>query len=150
MATFASEAWIDAWWAALRGDERVRDAAATWVFGPWLLVIEADAEQGLPEPVAISIDVHEGEVRDLRLAARSDARHAPWTFTAPYARWKGVFEGTVDLLDAGLGGRVRITGDLPELHRHGVLVAAIFAAASTLETTFPEPAAGEPAGAGAR
>ena len=148
MTAFASESWVDAWWTSLRSDDRVRDAAVAWVHGPWLLVIEADAKAGLTETIAIRMDIHAGEIRDLRLSSVDAMARTPWTFAGAYPRWKALLGGTGSLLDSITDGRVRSTGDLPELHRHDVLVSSVLANAAALNTAWPEAPA--PVAAGAR
>jgi hypothetical protein len=149
MSDFASREWLDEFWAALRASDAVRQAGATWAHGPMLFVIEAEADKGFPGAVAVRIDVHEGEVRDVRVAERLIG---PWRLTAPYTRWKAVFSDGADLVDAITGSRVSFIGDLPTFTKHRALWNAVTASTRTLTTTYPddvpaETEAAAPAGA---
>lgn len=136
--TFASDEWIDALWAQLRTDDAVRSAGTTWAHGPLLLVIEPEADKGLTETVALRLDIHEGEARDLRRAEVAAASRTPFAIAGPYSRWKAAIQGTVDLVDAILQGKVRVKGDLPTLKLHKPLLAAVLAAAARVETEYPD------------
>jgi hypothetical protein len=138
MTTFLSSEWIDQWWGRLRADEGVRSEGASWVHGPLLLVVEAEADT-FDRTVGIRIDLHEGEVRDLRVVDTPDAARSPFAIAGPYSRWKGLFAtGTPDLIDLLLGARLRVKGDLPALNVHRPLWSAFFAAAGGADIAFPD------------
>lgn len=151
---FASQQWIDALWAELRSDETVRSLGATWVSGPLLLVVDADADAGVTDAVPLRLDLHEGEARDLRIASASETRLAPFAIRGTYARWKTALQGSEDVVDGVLRGVFSMRGDLPALTRHRGLVRAVMAAATRVATSWPDDAAsdaqgqpGAPAGA---
>jgi len=145
---FATQSWIDALWAELRSDETFRAAGASWVHGPLLLVIQADPEKGFAETVAIRMDLHQGETRDLRLVPAHGARITPFVLTGPFARWKNVLSAATDAYEAILQGRLRLKGDLPVLARHRSLLGALASCAARVPTNWQDDAAA-PAPAGA-
>jgi putative sterol carrier protein len=68
-------------------------------------------------------------------------------FELPASVFEEVAAGQIDLIDAGLKGRIKITGDMRILIRHAELVNAIYGAfAREVETLWPK---GKPGSAGA-
>jgi hypothetical protein len=136
-ATFATATWVEQLGSRLQDSARVRTESMSWVFGPIVLVVDADAEHGL-DATAIRIDLHEGSVRGVTVASASDAAKVPFALGGSLARWKAVFGGSLALVDAVLDSRLRATGDLPTLARHRGLLAAIAEAGGELETVWQD------------
>jgi len=64
-------------------------------------------------------------------------------FELPASVFEGVAAGLIDLIDAGLRGSIKITGDMRVLIKHAELVNVIYGVYSReIETTWPE---GKPA-----
>ena len=118
----------------------------SWVFGPLVLLVDADVEHGL-KATAIRIDLHEGAVRGVEVVPGADAGRSPFVLGGSLARWKTVFGGSLALVDAVLDSRVRAAGDLPTLARHRGLLDAIAAAAGEVDTAWQDEQ--EPASASA-
>jgi len=147
-ASFASAAWVDSLATALQGSAKVRTESMSWVFGPLLLVVDADAEHGL-EATGIRIDLHEGSVDGVTLVSPQDERVlAPFSIGGSLARWKAAFAGSLDLVDAILESKLRVRGDLPTITRHRALLAAIAATGGEVETSWQDEQ--EPVGATAQ
>lgn len=140
---FASTEWIDQLWARLRADECVRTEGATWALGPLLLMIEAEQDKAFASTVALRLDLHEGEARDLRAANVADAARVPFAIAGRYSRWKALVQQPEggDVIDAILQSRLRVKGDLPALVRHRQLLVAIMACARAVNAEFPDDAA---------
>ncbi len=65
-------------------------------------------------------------------------------FELPASVFEGVAAGLIDLIDAGLKGSIKITGDMRVLIKHAELVNVIYDVyAREIETTWPK---GKPAG----
>ena len=70
-----------------------------------------------------------------------------YIFELPASVFEEVAAGQIDLIDAGLKGRIKITGDMRILIRHAELVNEIYDAfAREVETLWPK---GKPGSAGA-
>lgn len=138
--TFASPEWIDAYWNELRGDEDVRRECASWVYGPAVMLIEAQPEKSFEDDVPVLVHMHEGDTREVRPVARDLAWRAPFVLSGPYERWKAVAQGGTDAVESVLAGRLTFKGDLPTLVRHRELVTAITDAAGRVDTRFPDDA----------
>jgi len=60
-------------------------------------------------------------------------------FELPASVFEGVAAGLIDLIDAGLKGKVKITGDMRVLIRHAELVNVLYEVyAREVETTWPK------------
>jgi SCP-2 sterol transfer family len=69
-----------------------------------------------------------------------------YIFELPASVFEGVAAGLIDLIDAGLKGKVKITGDMRILIRHAELVNVLYDVyAREVETTWPK---GKPGSAG--
>jgi hypothetical protein len=145
MATaFASKEWVDALGSQLTGDAGVREQAATWVFGPVLLVVDADAEHGV-DAAGILLDLHEGEVRRVSSVDPGSAARAPFVFGGTFARWKSVFGGALPMVDGVLQGQLRFRGDLPTITRHRALLDAVATVGAGVATQWQDEQAPAPA-----
>jgi len=136
-ASFASQEWADSLAMHLTDDARVRTDSVTWVFGPLMLVIDADTEHCF-EATALHIDLHEGSVGGVRLAVPADAARVPFAFGGSLARWRSVFAGDLSLVDGVTQAKLRVRGDLPTLERHRDLLGAIAAAGGQIETLWQD------------
>jgi putative sterol carrier protein len=136
-ASFASAAWAEQLASQLQESARVRTESMSWVFGPLVLLVDADAEHGL-EATGIRIDLHEGAVRGVEVIPAADAVRAPFVLGGSLARWKTVFGGSLDIVDAVLDSRLRAVGDLPTLARHRDLLASIAAAGGAVDTAWQD------------
>jgi putative sterol carrier protein len=108
---------------------------------------------------AASLYMHAGEVRnfvvvfaDGKCLEYRQVEIAPprkdfdYIFELPASVFEGVAAGLIDLIDAGLKGKVKISGDMRILIRHAELVNVLYDVyAREVETTWPK---GKP-GAGA-
>lgn len=75
----------------------------------------------------------------------AEVEHAPprkqfdFIFELPASVFEGIAAGTVDLVEAGLKGKIRITGDMRILIQHAELVNALYDIyAHEIETTWPK------------
>lgn len=138
-ASFASQEWADSLAVHLQDSARVRTESVSWVFGPMVLVVDGDAEQGVLA-TAVRLDVHEGSVRSVRVVEPDQASRVPFAIGGSIARWQSVFGGSLDLVDGALEAKLRVRGDLPTLARHRSLLQAITVAGGEVGTAWPEPA----------
>lgn len=142
-ASFASQEWADLLGSRLQDSAPVRTGSMSWVFGPLMLVVDADAEHGF-EATAVRLDLHEGSLRGVTRLSPDEAARAPFAIGGSLARWQAVFAGQLSLVDGILQSKLRMRGDLPTLARHRDLLDAITTAGGELETSWPqeqEPAA---------
>jgi putative sterol carrier protein len=115
---FPSAEWIDAFKAQVDASEGYRASGRTWVHGPVALVVEPEADKGVPEPMAVWLDLHEGVCRDAHEVSVEEAQAAPYVITGSYTRWKQVSQRQLDPVKGMMQGKLRLKGDLPTIVRH--------------------------------
>lgn len=86
----------------------------------------------------------EGKCRDYKqLAAQPPRRGFNFIFELPASVFEGIAAGHIDLIDAGLKGMIKVTGDMRVLIKHAELVNALYRIyAQEVETLWPK---GKPA-----
>jgi hypothetical protein len=82
----------------------------------------------------------EGKCREYRQVPAAPPRKGfDFIFELPASVFEGVAAGLIDLVDAGLKGMIRITGDMRILIRHAELVNALYRIyAREVETLWPK------------
>jgi hypothetical protein len=134
--TFATQEWVDELWGVLRGDDALRSAGAGWAHGPVALVIEAEADKGFEADVVVRLDLHQGEVRDMRLV--DSVPVVPFAVAGSYSRWKSLVQGERDLYDAIESSQFRLRGDLTAIARHRDLWRRFVALARSAGAVWPD------------
>jgi len=86
-----------------------------WTVG---LVIEAEPEKNVPEPVGVVMDLFDGEARDIHVGPAAEAQQCQFVITAPYTRWKQVATKELDATKGMLQGKLKLKGDLPTIVRY--------------------------------
>lgn len=88
----------------------------------------------------------EGKCRDYQhVAAQPPRKGFNFIFELPASVFEGIAAGHIDLIDAGLKGVIKVTGDMRILIRHAELVNALYRIyAKEVETLWPN---GKPASA---
>src|SRR6266540_1114492 len=87
---FPSPEWVAAYVTAINASEDYRTASTEWTHGSVALVTPAQPAIGVPEDVAILLDLDRGVCRAARLLTRQDAQQAPFILTAEYRYWKQI------------------------------------------------------------
>ena len=84
------------------------------------MVVKADPALGIPEDLAMWLDVHEGECRACRLVPAKEAEEqAPFVVSASYAQWKQVIKKEIDPTKALMQGKLKLTkGHMPTMVKH--------------------------------
>jgi putative sterol carrier protein len=135
-----TEEWCIACCEALNASEAYRAAAAEWK-GAIVLVMAADAAQGIPEDRAVYIDAHRGECRGSWLARDGEAERAPFVFRAGAAAWKRLLAGEMDPVTAVMQGKLKLVrGGLFTVAKFSAAAREMIAAAARVGGTFPAPA----------
>lgn len=136
LLSFPSAEWVAAYGAAINASETYRVASVNWAFGAVALVVTAQAEIGLPQPVAIWLDLDRGVCRAARLATAAESEAAPFILTAQYARWKQIIRKEVGPIAAILQRKLDLKGSLPIVVRFVKSAEALVEVATTLPTRF--------------
>jgi len=118
MLDFPSEAWTTAYKDAINQNEAYRASGKDWTHGVVAMVVDADAGLGIPEDLAMWLDVHQGQCRGCKLLAAKDADAADFIIKAPYATWRTVIEGKLDPTMAMMQNKLKLVkGHMPTMVR---------------------------------
>lgn len=135
-----TEEWCIACCEALNESEAYRASAAAWE-GAIVLVMAADAAQGVAEDRAVYIDAHRGECRGAWPARDGEAEGAPFVFRADPAAWKRLLAGEMDPVSAVMQGKLKLVrGGLFTVAKFSTAAKEMIAAAARVGGTFPAPA----------
>ncbi|MBL0173616.1 MAG: R2-like ligand-binding oxidase [Gemmatimonadaceae bacterium] len=143
MTELFSNAWAEAWGAALNRSDAYRQAGKSWE-GAIVLEAQADPERGLPETAAVYLDLWRGECRAARLATADDTVGASYVISGPLSVWLTVLEGEMAPTMAILRGKLKlkhgsVAGLLPHVHAATELVRVAQSVVLTTATTPIEP-----------
>ena len=138
MLDFPSDEWTQAFAAAVNDNAEYREHGKAWTFGAVAMVVEADESLGIPEPLGMVLDVHQGECRGAQFVTGMDAvQDAPFIIVAPYARWKLVIDGELDPIKAMMEGKLAMKkGHLPTMLRFVRSSRALVTSATAVPTRF--------------
>jgi len=110
--TFPSEEWGKSFMEQINGSAAYRGAAETWTFGPVALVVKADPEIGLAEPVGLWLDIERGSCRAVRIVSNDEAQKAPFCITGEYARWKQVMRKELEPIKGMMQKKLELKGQM--------------------------------------
>jgi hypothetical protein len=134
---FGSREWIDAVVAALNRQQDL-GRALSGLGGDGAFVVEAE-RPAWPRDVAGYTRHERGRLVEWRLLDDPDdilELEPAYVVRAPYATWKGLFNGA-DPVKAALSGRIRVEGDLESLVRRSGFRYVVDAALAAVVTEFP-------------
>jgi putative sterol carrier protein len=140
---FPSEAWVAAYKDAINANADYAKAGKDWTHGVVAMVVKADPSIGLPDDMAMWLDVHEGKCRECRLMRASEAADkAPFVVVASYAQWKQVILKEIDPTKALMQGKLKLTkGHMPTMVKYVNASKQLVESTSRVPTKFREPTA---------
>jgi putative sterol carrier protein len=133
---FPSEEWVDAWVALANRTPEFEASGRGWE-GAVGLVIEPDADAGLPEPIYVRLDGRHGKWLSSELGKDSAlVEGAVFVLRAPYPRWKDLIRQKLQPVRGVLQGKIRVEGHLPVILRWTKSVAIFAELAASVDTEF--------------
>lgn len=142
MPAIYTQEWYDALHDLLNGNPEVKKNAPP---GRYRMLLEIRHDGSSPylgegEELFFVIHLADGECTDyVQLQEAPPRKEFDFIFEFPAAVYEGVAAGTVDPIDAGLKGTIKITGDMRVLITHADLVNVLYAIYSReVETTWPK------------
>jgi putative sterol carrier protein len=107
------------------------------------MVVTAEPAIGLPQDMAMWLDVHQGECRECRLTTREEADKAGFVIVASYARWKEVIRGQLDPTKGMMQNRLKLTkGHMPTMVKFVLASKELVASTSRVRTAFVDESSG--------
>lgn len=140
---FPSEAWVLAYKDAINANPDYAKAGKDWTHGVVAMVVKADPALGIPEDMAMWLDVHEGSCRDIKLLPAKEAEPAaPFVVVATYAQWKQVIKKEIDPTKALMQGKLKLTkGHMPTMVKYVNASKQLVESTSRVPTKFREASA---------
>jgi putative sterol carrier protein len=113
---FPSAEWCVAYKEAINASQGYKVAGREWTHGPVAMVVTADPSIGLPEDMALLLDVDQGTCRACTLMSRAEAEKASFVLVAPYSRWKEVIRKELDPTKGMMQNKLKLTkGHMPTM-----------------------------------
>lgn len=138
---FPSPAWVAAYKDAINANENYRTAGKDWTHGVVAMVVKADPNLGIPEDLAMWLDVHGGACRDCKLIPAKDADAASFIIVADYAKWKSVIKKELDPIKAMMQGKLKLTkGHMPTIVKYVQSSRELVESTSRVPTKFRDEA----------
>ena len=91
---------------------------------------------GLPDPVALWLELDRGRCREARLVTAGQAAAAGFELTADYGTWKAVLRRELGPVAGIMRGKLVLRGSLAIVVRHISTAEALVDAATTVPTRF--------------
>jgi len=134
---FPSPEWCLAYKDAINASPGYRAAAGDWTYGPVAMVVTAEPSIGLPEDVAMWLDMHQGECREARLVSREEAEKASFVLVASYSRWKEVIRKLLDPTKGMMQNKLKLAkGHMPTMVKYVTSNKALVEATTRIPTRF--------------
>lgn len=138
---FPSPEWVQAYKDAINANPNYKTAAKDWTHGVVAMVVKAEPSIGVPDDLAMWLDVHEGVCRETKLLPAKDAAGAQFVIEADYAKWKQVIRRELDPIKAMMQGKLKVTkGNMPTLVKYVHSNRELVESASRVDTKFADEA----------
>jgi len=114
------------------------NAAARWE-GTIVIVMRVDPALGIPEKMAVYVDLWHGECREARVASEGDMEAIPYIISAPPKNWRRILKGNLDPILALTGGKSQLKkGSLISMLSYVKAAKELPVSETRVETEFPE------------
>jgi len=130
--------WAEAWKDELNRSERYKKVGRSWEW-PLVLLMEADADQGIMEDRAVYVDLFHGECREARVASPEDLARVPYIVKADPDTWRDLRDGRIEAIGAMLRGRMSLQkGSMLVMARYVGAANELTHAVARIDTVFPQ------------
>jgi putative sterol carrier protein len=134
---FPSAEWCTAYRDAINANPAYKSAGKDWTNGPVAYVVSADPALGIPEDMAMWLDLHQGTCRDCHLVSREEAEKAAFVIVATYARWKEVIRKELDPTKGMMQNKLKLTkGHMPTMVKYVTASKELVESTSRVPTKF--------------
>ena len=144
MFSFPSPEWVRAYRDAINASASYREASAAWTHGAVAMIVNAQADIGLPQAVGVWLDLDRGTCREAKVVTPAEASTAPFVLTADYARWKQVLRKELGPIAGIMQRKIALQGSLPIVVKFIKSAEALVETATTVPTKFMDETDGRP------
>jgi putative sterol carrier protein len=137
VARFPGPEWLVAYAAAIESNDELREAARGWE-GDITLVVVAEPDNGVPDDVWAWFDLTHGEFSGAKLVTPDEGERARFVIKASYSIWKDVIRGRIEPIRGMTQGKLKLSGDLPEITKHMRAVSELVSIAAQISTEFAD------------
>lgn len=137
---FPSPEWVAAYKDAINANAEYAKAGKDWTHGVVAMVVKAEPSVGIPEDLAMWLDVHGGKCSDCKLMPAKEAEaKAPFVVVATYAQWKQVIRKEIDPTKALMQGKLKLTkGHMPTMVKYVNASKQLVESTTRIETKFKD------------
>jgi len=121
----------------VNGSAVYRQAAKGWHWTVGLL-IEAEPDRGIPQPLGMFLDLQDGEARKIEMVEPARAQSCDFVISAPYTQWKRVMRRELDPIKGMIQGKLRVKGDLPTIVRYNKATQEMAECTTRFDIQFPD------------
>jgi putative sterol carrier protein len=134
---FPSAEWCTAYRDAINASPGYKAAAKDWTHGAVAMVVTADPAIGLPEDMAMLLDMHQGECLACTLVSREEGDKAPFVLVATYSRWKEVIRKLLDPTKGMMQNKLKLAkGHMPTMVKYVTSNKELVEATTRVPTLF--------------
>ena len=134
---FPSPEWCIAYRDAINANAGYKTAGKEWTHGAVAMVVSAEPAIGIPEDIAMWLDVHQGACKGCHLVSRDEAEKAAFVIVASYARWKEVIRKELDPTKGMMQNRLKLTkGHMPTMVKFVTASKELVESTSRVPTQF--------------
>ena len=135
---FPSPEWTAAFKDAVNANAGYKTAGKDWTHGKVAYVVEASPKLGLEQPMAMVLDLHQGECRGAQYVSEAEAQEAAFVIRADYPKWREVMSGQVDPTKAMMQNKLKLSkGHLPTIVKFVLASKELVKSALAIETEYP-------------
>jgi putative sterol carrier protein len=133
---FPSREWVTAYGAEINASDAYRAESTGWTHGAVALVVNAQPEIGIPEPVGIWLDLDRGVCREAKVVPQREADQAAFVITGDYGQWKRVIRKELGPIAGIMQRKLALKGSLPIVVRFVKSAEELVQAATRVPTKF--------------
>ena len=133
---FPSPEWVTAYGTAINASDAYRAASTEWTHGPVALVVNAQPEIGIGQPIGIWLDLDRGRCREAKVVAPDEAEQAPFVIAGDYAQWKRVIRKELGPIAGIMQRKLALKGSLAIVVRFVKSAEQLVEVATTVPTRF--------------
>ena len=135
MYEFGSQAWLDAFVAAINGSKKYEEAARDWE-GDFYFILEPGGP--VTERKYMYLDLWHGKCRSAEIVEEKDKHKPEFTIAGNLAIWKQIREKKIEATQALLTRQLKLSGNIGKVMRATGATRELSNATSAVPTIFPE------------